>query len=97
LHRFLKPAKELVLTLGSDPLQQPDLIHSLLFKLDPCAVTVVIFPDRNESQLQAVCPLTQHRRAENGQATLFVCENSACQHPLVGVEAISAELIAGKF
>jgi uncharacterized protein YyaL (SSP411 family) len=94
LHRLLEPTREWVLALGDNTPPQQALARALFFKLDPCAVTIIISPDVDTHQLQALCPVANEREAKDGQATLYVCQDFVCQQPLVGIEAISAELPA---
>lgn len=57
------------------------------------------FPDKvmagsrgNGDGAEALVPLLEHKMSVEGRPTLYICRDYACQSPLVGWEAIEAEL-----
>jgi uncharacterized protein len=45
-------------------------------------------PGAHAPRSPALAPLFEGRAAIDGQPTLYICENFACQQPVVGREAI---------
>jgi uncharacterized protein YyaL (SSP411 family) len=94
LDMWLGPMQELVLIGGDDESGNRQLHDLLRRSYRPNAVIAYRPgrprkasdpPDRRSPRLE---PLFSGRTAVGGQPTLYICENFACQAPIVGVEKI---------
>ena len=94
LDMWLGPMQELVLIGGSNESENAELRELLQAGYRPNAVTAYR-PGKmakNYKQSSHLEPLFAGRAPANGQPTLYICENFACQAPIVGAEAIRAAL-----
>ena len=88
LDLYLGPTKELVL-VGEGP-QAQRLADDLRGRYLPRAVLAGRIAPGHESPLAEA--LFAGKRAVDGEPTLYVCENFACQEPVVGAMAIAAAI-----
>lgn len=100
LWRYLTSPRELVLIAADresrDTAAVPgaadaavETIEALLLKqLDPRAMTLIVRDQNWLEPLAAMCPWLLGRSAQEGQDTLYQCENATCQPPVAGREQI---------
>jgi len=60
---------------------------------NPRRVVLYKPPGAGAADLTNIAPWTGEHAARDGRVTLYVCDNFACQEPVVGLDAIKADLI----
>jgi uncharacterized protein YyaL (SSP411 family) len=99
LDMWLGPTRELVLVGGSDDAENQAALSELQRAYSPNGVLAYrrggLPPGAHApsspgeaSRSPSLMPLFEGRAAIDGQPTLYICENFACQKPVVGREAI---------
>ena len=94
LDMWLGPMRELVLVGGSDDAENQATLAELQRVYLPNRVLAYRAGDvphrspMGAPRSPSLAALFQGRAAMNGQPTLYICENFACQQPVVGREAI---------
>ena len=88
---LLAPAREFAVIAGADPTALPAALAVIARQFDPHKV-VAPAPSAVSPRLAEFVPLLADRPARDGQVTTYVCENFACQAPLVGVESLEQSL-----
>ncbi len=83
----LSPSHEWVLFPGQDADAFDDLLSQARAVFAPHRTLAAPFPGTTATPVQ----LLEHRSAEKGEPTLYVCQNQTCLAPLVGSAAITAE------
>jgi uncharacterized protein YyaL (SSP411 family) len=96
LDLWLGPIQELVFLGGSDERQNQSLLDDLHATYLPHAV-MAYRQDGSLGASKAIAtptlePLFSGRGATDGQPTLFICENFACQSPVSGVKKVTAAI-----
>ena len=88
---LLAPAREFAVIAGSDPTELPQALQTIATRFDPHQV-VAPAPVAVSTALAQLVPLLADRPAREGQVTTYICENFACQAPVVGVPALRTAL-----
>ena len=84
---LLAPAREYALIAGTDRADLTTALALIARKFDPHKV-VAPTPNPVSPRLAEIVPLLADRPTRDGQVTTYVCENFACQAPLVGIKAL---------
>ena len=84
---LLAPAREFAVIAGDDPAEVGEALGAIHGRFLPHKV---VAPSMGEApkELASLVPLLADRPAKDGQITTYICENFACQAPVVGVEAL---------
>ena len=88
---LLAPSREYAVIAGSDRAGFRSALEAIAGKFDPHKV-VAPAPRAISPELAKLVPLLADRPARDGQVTTYICENFACQAPVVGVAALQAAL-----
>jgi uncharacterized protein len=90
---WLGPVQELVLLGGQNENENREALLAVRKNYQPRSVTAYrVAKSAKTARSAALEPLFQGRTAFDDQPTLYVCEDFACQAPLVGIAAISASV-----
>jgi uncharacterized protein YyaL (SSP411 family) len=87
----LAPIRELAVIAGADSQEFHHVLETIHGRFLPGAV---IAPATQEqaAALAALVPLLANRPARDHMTTTYICENFACQEPVVGVEGVITAL-----
>jgi uncharacterized protein YyaL (SSP411 family) len=88
---LLAPIKEFAVIAGSDPAEYRAVLEAIASRFLPHKV-VAPATDDQASILESKVPLLADRPPRDGRATTYICENFACQAPVLGVEGVEAAL-----
>ena len=88
---LLGPAREYAVIAGSDGDDFRAALQTIAHRFDPRKV-VAPAPGVVAPALARLVPLLADRPARDGQVTTYICENFACQAPVVGVAALAGAL-----
>ncbi len=88
---LLAPAREYAVISGSDPQELRSALQAIAHKFDPHKV-VAPAPRAVSPELAKLVPLLANRPARDERVTTYICENFACQAPVVGVAALKSAL-----
>ena len=91
LDGLLAPAREFAVVAGDDPAGVRPALVAIFEGFLPHKV-VAPAPAAVPDGLANLVPLLQDRPAGGGKVTTYICENFACQAPVVGVEALKAAI-----
>ncbi|HTN73600.1 MAG TPA: thioredoxin domain-containing protein, partial [Pirellulaceae bacterium] len=86
---LIGPLVELVVVTGHDA---SAALHSLRTTYLPRSVLAYRAADDTVSNTSHLAPLFNGREAVNGATTLYVCQNFACELPIIGAAAIEKKL-----
>ncbi len=90
---LLNPVKEFAVISGDDSVEFQDVLRAIARRFNAGKVVVPATVDQ-AADLGGSLPLLVDRTAREGRTTTYVCENFACQAPVVGVAGIE-EALAG--
>jgi uncharacterized protein YyaL (SSP411 family) len=88
---LIGPRTEYVLCAGDDPAEFAAALATVRRKFRP-NVTLATRIQEDAHRCAALDELFAGRISQQGQTALYICQNFACQSPLVGVDAIRAAL-----
>ena len=88
----LAPSREFAVIAGADPVEFRRAMVAIHDRFQPHKVVAPAPPGRSEAGLAEVVPLLKARPALEARVTTYICENFACQAPVVGVEALRSVL-----
>ncbi len=88
---LLAPRREYAVIAGADSRRVPPRPGAIAREFDPHKV-VAPAPGPASPALAGLVPLLADRPAEDGQVTTYICENFACQAPVVGLAALDGAL-----
>jgi len=88
---LLQPSREIAVFAGSDPGEYREALEAVFAPFVPNKVVAPVLPDTANDLLQSL-PLLKDRTAQDGRVTTYICENFACQVPIIGSEGISSSL-----
>ena len=94
LDDLLAPSQEFAVIAGNDPLEFREALLAIHEKFLPHKVVAPSPTGEVADGLAEVVELLKDRPARDGKVTTFICENFACQDPVVGVEPLRAALEA---
>ncbi len=86
---YLNPPKEIVI-IGDDNNERAALLRAVNSRYIPNKVVVISEP--NQTEAAAAIPLLRERRMIDGRATVYVCENFACQQPVTTINELNEQL-----
>jgi len=84
---LLAPARQYAVISGGDPEELRSALEAIHSRFLPGKV-VAPAPGAVSPELARLVPLLADRPAKDGRVTTYICEDFACQAPVVGVEAI---------
>jgi uncharacterized protein YyaL (SSP411 family) len=87
----LSAVRELAVVSGADSQEFRDVLEVIYCRFLPGAV-VAPTTQEQATLLATTMPLLANRPALDQRTTTYICENFTCQHPVVGVEGVTAEL-----
>src|SRR5271157_3169731 len=87
----LSPIRELAVIAGADSQEFHDVLEAIYARFLPGAV-VAPATQEQAAALAALVPLLADRPARDNRTTTYICENYACQEPVVGVEGVITAL-----
>ena len=76
---------------GADAQEFHDVLEAIYARFLPGAV-VAPATQEQATALAALVPLLADRPARDNRTTTYICENFACQEPVVGVEGVITAL-----
>jgi uncharacterized protein YyaL (SSP411 family) len=88
----LGPAQEVVVVAGDDEAETRAALDLLRKGFHPRRVVLFKPAGPDGKRLAEIAPWTAEHTARDGRVTAYVCENFACQEPMVGLERIEAAL-----
>ena len=88
---LLGPNREYAVIAGRDPAEFRSVLATIFARFEPRRIVASTTPDQ-ASTLAALVPLVAHRPSRDGRTTTYICENQACQAPVVGVEGLETAL-----
>jgi uncharacterized protein YyaL (SSP411 family) len=88
---LLAPTREFAVIAGSDPGEYSAVLDAIASRFLPHKV-VAPATDEQASILESKIPLLADRPPRDGRTTTYICENFACQEPVIGVEGVEAAL-----
>ena len=91
LDDLLAPAREFAVVAGDDPAEFRSALLAIHERFTPHKV-VAPDPGGASKDLTNLVPLLQDRPVKDGKVTTYICEDFACQAPVVGVEALRESL-----
>jgi uncharacterized protein YyaL (SSP411 family) len=71
-------------------------LHAIGQKFLPHTVLAPAPTGAVSTALAEIVPLLADRPARDGRATIYICENFACQQPVLGVDGVNAALNGSK-
>ncbi len=88
---LLTPTREFAVVAGPDPVEYRAVLESIASRFLPHKV---VAPATYEQAgiLESEVPLLADRPPREGRTTTYICENFACQAPVLGVEGVEAAL-----
>jgi uncharacterized protein YyaL (SSP411 family) len=86
---YLNSPKEIVV-IGENNAARASLLQTVYSRYIPNKV--VVLSDENTSEGAKIVPLLQERTMIDGHATAYICENFACQQPVVTIEDLARQL-----
>lgn len=81
-----------IVVIGENNHERAALLRQIWKRYIPNKVVVVSEPNKTSAAAVSLVPLLQERQMINGQATVYVCENFACQQPVTTVEDLEKQL-----
>jgi uncharacterized protein YyaL (SSP411 family) len=87
----LSPVREFAIIAGADSQEFRDVLEAIYTRFLP-GVVVAPATIAQATALADVIPLLAHRPARDQRTTTYICENFACQEPVVGVEGLITAL-----
>ena len=91
---LLAPAREYAVVAGADAGEFRAALQLINRRFDPHKV-VAPAPGPVAPELASLVPLLADRPARDGRVTTYICQDFACQAPVVGEEALGSALRAG--
>jgi uncharacterized protein len=88
---LLAPTREFAVIAGDDPAEYRAALEAIAARFLPHKV-VAPATYAQAGILESKVPLLAERPPRDGRTTTYICENFACQEPVVGVEGIEAAL-----
>jgi len=88
---LIAPSREYAVIAGTNLQEFQVALQAISARFDPHKV-VAPTPGPVSPELSRAVPLLADRPAKDGQVTTYICENFACQSPVVGVEALKSAL-----
>jgi len=89
----LGPSQEVVLVAGDDQAENEAALAVLRGGFNPRRVVLYKPPGAGAADLAEVAPWTGEHTARDGRVTLYVCDNFACQEPVVGLDNIRNRIL----
>ncbi len=88
---LLAPVREFAVISGNDPAEPHAVLEAVASRFLPHKV---VAPATYEQAgiLESKVPLLADRRPLDGRTTIYICENFACQEPVLGVEGVERAL-----
>ena len=88
---LLAPIKEFAVIAGDDPAEYSAVLEAIASRFLPHKV---VAPATYEQAgiLESKVPLLADRPPRDGRTTTYICENFACQEPVLGVEGVESAL-----
>ena len=88
---LLAPIREFAVIAGADPAEYRAVLEAIA---TPFLPHKVVAPATYEQAgiLESKLPLLADRPPRDGRTTTYICENFACQAPVLGVEGVEAAL-----
>ncbi len=88
---LLAPVREFAVISGNDPAEPRAVLEAVASRFLPHKV---VAPATYEQAgiLESKVPLLADRRPRDGRTTIYICENFACQEPVLGVEGVEGAL-----
>ncbi len=87
---YLNPTKEIVVIGDKNADDTKQLLRAIWTRYIPNKV--VVLAQENDQEAVALVPLVQDREMIAGKATVYVCENFACQQPVTTIEDLNRQL-----
>ncbi len=87
----LSPIRELAVVAGADSQEYHDVLEAIHARFLPGAVVAPVTQEQ-AAALAALVPMLADRPARDNRTTTYICENYACQEPVVGVEGVITAL-----
>ncbi|MBU1742496.1 MAG: thioredoxin domain-containing protein, partial [Proteobacteria bacterium] len=84
----LGPSQEVVVVAGDDQAETEAALDVLRGRFNPRRVVLFKPTGAGATDLDEIAPWTKEHTARDGQATVYVCDNFACQEPVVGLDNI---------
>jgi uncharacterized protein len=88
---LLGPTREFAVIAGSDPAEYRSVLESIASRFLPHKV-VAPATYQQAGILESKVPLLADRPPRDGRTTTYICENFACQAPVLGLDGIEAAL-----
>jgi uncharacterized protein YyaL (SSP411 family) len=93
---LLAPPQEIAVIGGADRAETDAVLHAIGQKFLPHTVLAPAPTGTVSAELAEIVPLLADRPARDGRATVYICENFACQQPVLGVDGVNAALNEAK-
>jgi uncharacterized protein YyaL (SSP411 family) len=87
----LAPIRELAVIAGADSQEFHDVLEAIYARFLPGVVVAPATPEQ-AGDLAGLVPLLADRPARDKRTTTYICENSTCQEPVVGVDGVITAL-----
>jgi uncharacterized protein YyaL (SSP411 family) len=87
---LLAPSREYAVIAGDDPAEFEAAMQAVYARYEPNSVVAPSPSGAASPALADLVPLLADRPARDGRVTTYVCQNSACKAPIVGVEGIAS-------
>jgi uncharacterized protein YyaL (SSP411 family) len=84
---LLGATREYAVIAGRDPAEHRSVLEMIYARFEPHRVVATATSDQADARAATV-PLLAHRPARDGRTTTYICENQACQPPVVGLEGL---------
>jgi uncharacterized protein YyaL (SSP411 family) len=84
---LLAPIKEFAVIAGTDPAEYCAVLEAIASRFLPDKVVAPATYDQ-AGILESKVPLLADRPPRDGRTTTYICENFACQEPVIGVEGV---------
>ena len=91
LDLLLAPSSEIAVFAGSDASEFREALETVYSTFLPHKVVAPVLAATAKASSVSL-PLLEGREARDGRTTTYICENSACQEPIVGLEGLAAAL-----
>jgi uncharacterized protein YyaL (SSP411 family) len=88
---LLGPIREFAVIAGADTAEFRTVLETIATPFLPHKITAPATPEQT-ARLAAKLPLLTDRPARDNRTTTYICEGSACQPPVVGLEGLGAAL-----
>ncbi len=91
----LSPRREIAVIAGVDPDEFRKVLETVHARFQPGAVVAPAAAGQDGTLLERI-PLLADRPSRESRTTTYICENSTCLDPVVGVEAVASALGSSK-